>query len=190
LVVIFRMGMKATLPQALEHETQDLQGSVLTALLGTNSHTKTELTNNTEIPVPGTLVGTLIGLDPSGLPLVDFPGNPESAPIKARHACSVSASDVKRETVLVFEKSDLRKPIVIGFIQPALPQDAGRKSRPVEATVDGERVTLEANTEIVLRCGKASLTLTRAGKVLITGEYLLSRSNGVNRIKGGSVQIN
>ena len=30
----------------------------------------------------------------------------------------------------------------------------------------------------------------RAGKVLIRGAYLLSRSSGVNRIKGGSVQIN
>ena len=28
------------------------------------------------------------------------------------------------------------------------------------------------------------------GKVLIRGTYLLSRSSGVNRIKGGSVQIN
>ena len=47
-----------------------------------------------------------------------------------------------------------------------------------------------AESEIVLRCGEASITLTRAGKVLIRGTYLLSRSSGVNRIKGGSVQIN
>ena len=42
----------------------------------------------------------------------------------------------------------------------------------------------------MLRCGKASITLTREGKVLIKGAYLSSRSSGVNRIKGGSVQIN
>jgi hypothetical protein len=60
----------------------------------------------------------------------------------------------------------------------------------VEATADGKRVTLTADKEIELRCGKASITLTRAGKVLIRGAYLLSRSSGVNRIKGGSVQIN
>jgi hypothetical protein len=60
----------------------------------------------------------------------------------------------------------------------------------VEARVDGHRVVLDAEQEIVLRCGKASITLTRAGKVLIRGAYLLSRSSGVNRIKGGSVQIN
>jgi len=56
-----------------------------------------------------------------------------------------------------------------------------------EVRVDGERVVFDAKKEIVLRCGKASITLTRAGKVLIRGAYLLNRSSGVNRIKGGSV---
>jgi hypothetical protein len=42
----------------------------------------------------------------------------------------------------------------------------------------------------VLRCGQASVTLTKAGKVLIRGTYVSSRSSGVNRIKGGSVQLN
>jgi hypothetical protein len=56
--------------------------------------------------------------------------------------------------------------------------------------IDGKRVTFDAREEIVLRCGKASITLTKAGKVLIRGAYLLNRSSGVNRIKGGSVQIN
>ena len=31
---------------------------------------------------------------------------------------------------------------------------------------------------------------TRAGKVLVRGAYVSSRSSGVQRIKGGSVQIN
>jgi hypothetical protein len=42
----------------------------------------------------------------------------------------------------------------------------------------------------VFRFGQASITLTRAGKVLIRGAYLLSRSSGVNLITGGSVEIN
>jgi hypothetical protein len=41
-----------------------------------------------------------------------------------------------------------------------------------------------------LQCGKASITLTRAGKVLINGAYVSSRSSGVNRLKGGSIQLN
>ena len=58
------------------------------------------------------------------------------------------------------------------------------------AELDGERLVFTADKEIVLRCGDASITLTKAGKVIIRGSYLLSRSSGVNRIKGGSVQIN
>ena len=49
---------------------------------------------------------------------------------------------------------------------------------------------VSARDQLVLRCGKASVTLTRAGKVLIEGTYVLSRSSGVNKIKGGSVQLN
>lgn len=59
-----------------------------------------------------------------------------------------------------------------------------------EVTIDGKRMTFNAEEQIELRCGKASITLTRAGKILIRGAYLLNRSSGVNRIKGGSVQIN
>ncbi len=57
-------------------------------------------------------------------------------------------------------------------------------------SADGEELTLSAKRQITLQCGKASITLTRAGKVLIRGAYVSTRSSGVNRIKGGSVQIN
>ena len=60
----------------------------------------------------------------------------------------------------------------------------------MRASIDDERLVLSAQREVTIQCGKASITLTRAGKVLIRGEYLLSRSSGVNRIKGASVQIN
>ena len=49
---------------------------------------------------------------------------------------------------------------------------------------DGKKFTFDAKEQIVLRCGKSSITLTRAGKVLIKGAYLLSRSSGVNRVSG------
>lgn len=73
--------------------------------------------------------------------------------------------------------------------EAAIPVD-GTSDGGLEARVDDERLVLSAEKEIVLRCGRSSITLTRAGKVLIRGRYLLSRSAGVNRIKGGSVQIN
>ncbi len=56
--------------------------------------------------------------------------------------------------------------------------------------VDGKRVLIEGQEEVVLMCGDSSITLTKAGKIVIRGKYLLSRSSGVNRILGGSVQVN
>ena len=58
------------------------------------------------------------------------------------------------------------------------------------AYIDGQKVILEGHDEIELRCGEASIRLTKAGKILIRGKYLLNRSSGVNRILGGSVQVN
>jgi hypothetical protein len=89
---------------------------------------------------------------------------------------------------LLFEDGNPTRPLVIGAIQR--PNGSPHQNPQVTAELDGERLVLNADREIVLRCGKASITLTRAGKVLIRGTYLLSRSSGVNRIKGGSVQLN
>jgi hypothetical protein len=66
------------------------------------------------------------------------------------------------------------------------PEQPGR----IEVDADGERLIVTAREQLVLRCGDARITLTKAGKVLIEGKFVSSRSSGVNRIKGGSVQIN
>ena len=71
----------------------------------------------------------------------------------------------------------------------ALDDDRGVAGH-LEALVDGRRVVVEAEDEIVLRCGEASITLRRNGRVVVRGTYVETRSKGVNRIKGGSVQIN
>jgi hypothetical protein len=84
-----------------------------------------------------------------------------------------------------FEQGDAGRPIILGKLwqpEPTAPA--------IRAEVDKERLVLAADKEIVLQCGQASITLTKAGKILLRGAYLLSRSSGVNRIKGGSVQIN
>jgi len=60
----------------------------------------------------------------------------------------------------------------------------------IEADVDGRRVRLTAQDEIVLQCGKASITLRRNGRVIVRGTYIETHSEGTNRIKGGQVQIN
>ena len=135
----------------------------------------------------GAVIGNLVGLSASGAPLIHFAGSPVHSPLPATSACPVTVADIGRGAILLFEHGDPRRPILLGLIQGSSRQP---EESPVEVRLDGEQLMLTAKNELVLRCGKASITLTRAGKVLIRGAYLLSRSSGANRIKGGSVQIN
>jgi hypothetical protein len=132
--------------------------------------------------VGGVVRGVLAGISEEGDPLVDFAPNVSGAPMPASSTIAVTAADVGREAVLMFEDGDTARPILLGLIESA------RKGKRV--VVDGEQLTVTADREIVLRCGEASITLTRAGKVIIRGAYVVSRSSGANRIKGACVQIN
>jgi Domain of unknown function (DUF6484) len=134
----------------------------------------------------GVVIGALVGFAENGAPLVDFPGNLQDNPMPTRTTAFLSAEDVGREVALLFEDLDSSKPLLIGLIVPP----TERAMQKVLVRRDGERLELTADREIVLRCGSASFTLTRSGKVLIRGAYVSSHSSGVNRIKGGSVQIN
>lgn len=139
----------------------------------------------------GVAVGRLTGFDASGQPLVQVPGEGSAESRTARTTVALGPAQVGAEVVLAFEEAS-RRPIVMGVLVDPQAATAAENGRPsgVEADVDGEALVLTAKREIVLRCGRASITLTRAGKILLRGAYLLSRSSGVNRIKGGSVQIN
>jgi hypothetical protein len=137
------------------------------------------------IRIDGVVIGVLMGFAADGVPLVVFPGNPSEAALPARTTAALTPEDVGREVALLFEGGDPALPLVVGrLVRPEAP--------PVTVRRDGVEEVLELTAEraILLHCGKASITLTRAGKVLIRGEYVSSRSTGVNRIKGGSVHLN
>jgi hypothetical protein len=155
---------------------------------------ETQASTDVAAPAPsridGVLTGVLIGFKNDGaVPLVIFPGQPQTAAVPARTTVDLHGAHIGRQVVLMFDGGDPMRPIVLGSIRgeaTALEEQPGQ----VEVDVDGERLLISAKEQLVLRCGKASITLTKAGKVLIQGAYVSSRSTGVNRIKGGSVQLN
>jgi hypothetical protein len=139
-------------------------------------------TEATEAGPAEVVVGTLVAVGEDGAPVVDFPGNPAGAAVRAmataRYADAVPGSAV----ALMFVEGDRARPLAIGVI--------AEQADVVPAATPEERLTFTAAREIVLQCGRASIVLTRAGKVLVRGAYVSLRSSGMQRITGASVQIN
>jgi hypothetical protein len=141
--------------------------------------------------MPNVVIGELLAFADEGLtPLVRYAGQPGSAAMAARSSVDLQGSHIGQSVLLVFEQGDPLHPVVIGVLRGATAWPDADKPAQVDVDVDGQRMIVSAKEQLVLRCGKASITLTKAGKVLIEGAYVLSRSTGVNRIKGGSVQLN
>jgi hypothetical protein len=144
--------------------------------------------------VSGHRVGTLVGFS-EGHWWVEF--DAALGPMRARTTMSLGAAAMeeaareRRSALLAFENESAELPIVVGLIAPpAAPSPAPEAEKKIDAVVDGKRVTLDARDEIVLRCGQASITLRRNGRVVIRGTYVETRAQGTNRIKGGDVRIN
>jgi hypothetical protein len=145
------------------------------------------------------------GCKPGAL-LVDFEGN-AAGPLTARSVVALDETAIRhalmsrQQVVLLFENEDPRLPIIVGL----LPADPGASllgallqapasvpptPQRTEARVDGKRVVVEGEHEVVLRCGESSITLRRDGKVILRGAYIETTAKGLNRIRGGSVKIN
>ncbi|MCF6324603.1 MAG: phage baseplate assembly protein V [Gammaproteobacteria bacterium] len=152
------------------------------------------------------IIGTLVAIDEQGRLRVDFPGSPVDEPLVAITTLGLRQQHLGRQVALLFANGDLHQPIVMGMIHSPLQAMLDSYEQSVQANADGvaiesdlnvddveingKRMVFEAQEEMVFKCGESSITLTKSGKVLIRGKYLLNRSSGVNRIMGGSVQVN
>ena len=98
-------------------------------------------------------------------------------------------ADMGRRVCLAFARGE---PIVVGVLENVAEEVRDSKPREVACAIeiDGRTVALSAREKVTIKCGEASITLTRAGKVIINGTYVVSRSLGVNAIQGGAVEIN
>jgi hypothetical protein len=131
----------------------------------------------------GVSLATFAGFDGEGRFLVALTDALHAVP--ALSTLGLAEADVGLKVVVAFQQGKVRSPVILGRLQ------AREAPAAVAALkIDGERVVLQARQQIELRCGEASIVMTRAGKILIRGNYVLSRSRGVNKLKGAFVDIN
>ena len=141
-------------------------------------------------PLPQVVIGELVGIaEDRRAPLVQYPGQPSPSVMRARSILDLHGEHIGKAVVLSFENGDPSQPVVMGVLRSEhdRPLDA---SGHVQVEADGERMVISAKERLVLRCGEASITLTKAGKVIIEGSYVVSRAKGTNRVQGGSIQLN
>ncbi|MBJ2158888.1 DUF6484 domain-containing protein [Variovorax sp. IB41] len=109
-----------------------------------------------------------------------------ASPLCARTTVHLGDEDVGGDVVVAFDRGDPQRPLILGRVLSGQEAQEG----VVHAQADGDRLVLSARERIVLQCGGSSITLTRAGKVLINGHFVQTRATGVNSLKGGSIELN
>lgn len=169
----------------------------------------TELWQEPDAPaekVEQVILGYVIGMDEQSRPLVTFVYRGIKHQYSAITA-GAGAVEKGRQVALSFVGGALQSPIILGAVYSPLTEmldnievapaaEQGRDDPSAQSLldqpvkVDGKKILIEGAEQVELKCGEASITLTKAGKVLIRGKYLLNRASGVNRIVGGSVQVN
>lgn len=147
------------------------------------------------VAIPGVLEATVKGASPDGRPLLVWgEGRGTGVPATAIWLPEpIDWSACRGLRALVgFMEGDEGRPVLLGLLE-APPANALMPAKQ-GAELPGEKaprtLRLEGQEEVVIECGKAKIQLRADGTVMVLGERVLSRSKGVNRIKGGAVQIN
>ena len=136
------------------------------------------------------MIGELVGMTGTdNAPLVHW-ANPSGSNTEiARAVVALRPSDIGRQIAMMFDNADSRCPIVIGLLPPiGRATDTGLPL--IDIKVNGERLVVAAGQQLELRCGAASITLERDGKISIRGTQIVSHAEGINRIRGGAVHLN
>lgn len=138
------------------------------------------------------VMGTLHGFDLLEQPLVSGIQHLPGQLLTASSVVPLRREMIGQSVVIWFVAENTPAPVIMGVLQTRPLHEGSPRQPPLGHVVqiDDERHVIQAEREIVLRCGDASLTLTRAGKVIIKGNYILSRSTGYNKIKGAAIDIN
>ncbi|NBN46023.1 hypothetical protein GWJ05_09500 [Proteus sp. G2626] len=114
-------------------------------------------------------------------------------PIPALSLAPVSNSDIGKICAIQFINGNIKNPLIIGLIQQKITTKNTKEKEINLNKMNKEsngKLYLKADKEIIIQCGKSSLTMTSDGFIQIRALYIDNYATSTNRIKGGSVQIN
>lgn len=141
-------------------------------------------------------VRKVVALSPGGEPLIGGEGGEPPVPCRRLASIDPRSLVVGAEVLVLFAGGDRARPVIAGVLAAqAAPhlravEAAPPPGMPDHAWVDGRRVAIRGEDEIVLVCGEASITLRRNGKVIVRGTQVESHALGTQRVTGAAVKIN
>jgi hypothetical protein len=144
---------------------------------------------------PALITGHLDGIDDEGRLRFVPEGESDSFPV----AIGMDVSDGvlvraarRRGRAAVMRTADpTARWLLVGLVRDRVAAKArDAKMGRLEVTVDGEKLRLEAEHDIELKCGRASISLRYDGRIELKGTHILSASRGPNRVKGATIALN
>ena len=146
------------------------------------------------------VIGILVGFDGAGQPLVAFAENPDDVCQPALFTGHLSHEDTGKKVALLFPAGNAHKPMIIGIVRERVKdtvnvnglfeQNDESQANAISLQMNRRKIELNAEDEIVLRCGPARIELSKNGHVAIKGLSIDSSAQKLHRIKGAKTDIN
>jgi len=144
-------------------------------------------------------VGSIVRISDDGHVYVEFEGSggevgarlaiPDTTPSSPAELCGSNV-------LLVFDGGNASRPIIVGFVRDSLRTGIDPGKIPESANgivpqkIHATSVLIEGDREIVLQCGRGSISLSADGRIVIKGTRLTSRASETNKVRGAVVLIN
>jgi hypothetical protein len=141
------------------------------------------------------ITGHLAGIDDEGRVLFIAEGGADLVPVaigmEIGDGAVVRAARRRARAAVMRTADPTARWLLVGLVRERVSAKAREAKRGrLEVTVDGEKLKLEAEHDIELKCGAASITLRYDGRIEVKGTHILSASRGPNRVKGATIALN
>ena len=151
--------------------------------------------STTQAPAPdATHRAKILAWGDDGYPVIRLATAP-SAVMSAELATSVTDADIDgaiaqaSDAVVIYAEDSTQRPVILAVLRGPRGTQSVQDQR-FTVVDDAGRTVVDAEQELVLRCGDAMLSLRADGKIKIRGLDVITRARRTHRITGGVVLIN